>query len=339
MVVNASQDPSKILEVHNLKTRFHTQDGTVYAVNGVSFDLHEGELLGIVGESGCGKSVTMMSLLKLIPIPPGEIAAGQALFEDHDLIAMSPDELRKVRGLKIGFIFQDPMTSLNPVLTIGDQITEPLHTHLGLSKEEAEKNAVKILELIGIPRAKDRLDDYPHQFSGGMRQRVMIAIALSCYPRILIADEPTTALDVTIQAQIIDLVKDLRKELGMSIIWITHDLGVIAGLADRVIVMYGGFLVEQALVKELYHNPQHPYTRGLLGSLPRLEERSVERLTNIKGQPPNLLSEPNSCPFAPRCPYVFQKCIEENPIILPISENHNVACWWDVENGAPRYGS
>ena len=339
MVANASQDPSKILEVHNLKTRFHTQDGTVFAVNGVSFDLHEGELLGIVGESGCGKSVTMMSLLKLIPIPPGEIADGTAFFEDHDLIAMSPDDLRKIRGYKIGFIFQDPMTSLNPVLTIGDQITEPLHTHLGLSKEEAEKNAVKILELIGIPRAKERLNDYPHQFSGGMRQRVMIAIALSCYPKILIADEPTTALDVTIQAQIIDLVKDLRKELGMSIIWITHDLGVIAGLADRVIVMYGGYLVEKALVKELYHNPQHPYTRGLLGSLPRLEERSVERLTNIKGQPPNLLSEPTSCPFAPRCPYVFQKCIEENPIILPITENHNVACWWDVENGAPRHGS
>jgi oligopeptide/dipeptide ABC transporter ATP-binding protein len=339
MVANASQDQSKILEVHNLKTRFHTQDGTVFAVNGVSFDLHEGELLGIVGESGCGKSVTMMSLLKLIPIPPGDIAEGQAFFEDHDLIAMSPDELRKVRGLKIGFIFQDPMTSLNPVLTIGDQITEPLHTHLGLSKEEAEKNAVKILELIGIPRAKERLNDYPHQFSGGMRQRVMIAIALSCYPKILIADEPTTALDVTIQAQIIDLVKDLRKELGMSIIWITHDLGVIAGLADRVIVMYGGFLVEKAPVKELYHNPQHPYTRGLLGSLPRLEERSVERLTNIKGQPPNLLSEPTSCPFAPRCPYVFQKCVDENPMISPISENHDVACWWDVENGAPRYDS
>ena len=338
MVANASQDQSKILEVHNLKTRFHTQDGTVFAVNGVSFDLHEGELLGIVGESGCGKSVTMMSLLKLIPMPPGEIAEGEAFFEEHDLIAMDSDEIRKVRGLKIGFIFQDPMTSLNPVLTIGHQITEPLHTHLGLSKEEADENAVKILELIGIPRAKERLNDYPHQFSGGMRQRVMIAIALSCYPKILIADEPTTALDVTIQAQIIDLVKDLRKELGMSIIWITHDLGVIAGLADRVIVMYGGFLVEQAPVKELYHNPQHPYTQGLLGSLPRLEERTVERLTNIKGQPPNLLSEPTSCPFAPRCPYVFQKCVDENPTILPISENHEVACWWDVENGAPRHG-
>jgi len=337
MAGTASQVQSKILEVHNLKTRFHTQDGTVFAVNGVSFDLLEGELLGIVGESGCGKSVTMMSLLKLIPIPPGEIAEGEAFFEERDLLSLDSDEIRNIRGYKIGFIFQDPMTSLNPVLTIGHQITEPLHTHLGLSKEEAEENAVKILELIGIPRAKERLNDYPHQFSGGMRQRVMIAIALACYPKILIADEPTTALDVTIQAQIIDLVKELRKELGMSIIWITHDLGVIAGLADRVIVMYGGFLVEQAPVKELYHNPKHPYTQGLLGSLPRLEERSVERLTNIKGHPPNLLSEPTSCPFSPRCPYVFQRCVDENPTILPISKIHQVACWWDVENGAPRH--
>jgi oligopeptide/dipeptide ABC transporter ATP-binding protein len=337
MAATVSQDQSKILQVNNLKTHFHTQDGTVYAVNGVSFDLHEGELLGIVGESGCGKSVTMMSLLKLIPIPPGEIAEGEAIFEDHDLIAMDTDEIRRIRGYKIGFIFQDPMTSLNPVLTIGHQITEPLRTHLGLSNQEAEENAVKILELIGIPRAKERLNDYPYQFSGGMRQRVMIAIALSCYPKILIADEPTTALDVTIQAQIIDLVKDLRKELGMSIIWITHDLGVIAGLADRVIVMYGGFLVEEAQVKDLYHNPQHPYTQGLLGSLPRLEERTVDRLTNIKGQPPNLLSEPKSCPFSPRCPYVFQKCVDDNPTLLPVGINHQVACWWDVENGAQRH--
>jgi len=338
MTVTASQNKSKILEVHNLKTRFHTQDGTVYAVNGVSFDLEEGELLGIVGESGCGKSVTMMSLLKLIPIPPGEIAEGKAFFEEHDLISMDSDEIRKIRGYKIGFIFQDPMTSLNPVLTIGHQITEPLRTHLGLSQKEADATAVKILDLIGIPRAQERLNDYPHQFSGGMRQRVMIAIALSCYPKILIADEPTTALDVTIQAQIIDLVKELRKEMGMSIIWITHDLGVIAGLADRVIVMYGGYIVEKALVKDLYHNPQHPYTQGLLGSLPRLEERMVDRLTNIKGQPPNLLSEPTSCPFSPRCPYVFQKCIDENPSLQPINGSHEVACWWDVENGAQRYG-
>ena len=336
MAAIASQNNSNVLEVHNLKTHFHTQDGTVFAVNGVSFDLLEGELLGIVGESGCGKSVTMMSLLKLIPMPPGEIAEGKAIFEDRDLISMDPDEIRKIRGYKIGFIFQDPMTSLNPVLTIGHQITEPLRTHLGLSKKEAEENAVKILDLIGIPKAKERLQDYPHQFSGGMRQRVMIAIALSCYPKILIADEPTTALDVTIQAQIIDLVKELRKELGMSIIWITHDLGVIAGLADRVIVMYGGYIVEQAQVKDLYHNPKHPYTQGLLGSLPRLEERMVARLSNITGQPPNLLSEPTSCPFSPRCPHVFQKCVDENPTLLPISANHKVACWWDVENGAPR---
>ncbi len=339
MAATYSQKNKKILEVHNLKTHFHTQDGTVYAVNGVSFDLQEGELLGIVGESGCGKSVTMMSLLKLIPMPPGEIAAGQAMFEGHDLIAMNSDEIRNIRGFKIGFIFQDPMTSLNPVLTIGHQITEPLRTHLGLSKHEAKENAVKILNLIGIPRAKERLDDYPHQFSGGMRQRVMIAIALSCYPKILIADEPTTALDVTIQAQIIDLVKELRKEIGMSIIWITHDLGVVAGLADRVLVMYGGYIVEKANVKELYKNPRHPYTQGLLGSLPRLEGRTVERLTNIKGQPPNLLSEPNSCPFAPRCPHAFQRCIDENPTLLPLGNDHEIACWWDVETGAPRYAS
>jgi len=337
MAATTSQKGSKILEVHNLKTRFHTQDGTVYAVNGISFDLYEGELLGIVGESGCGKSVTMMSLLKLIPIPPGEIADGEAIFEEHNLISMSPEELRHIRGYKIGFIFQDPMTSLNPVLTIGHQIIEPLQAHLGLSKAEADKTAVKILELIGIPKAKKRLNDYPHQFSGGMRQRVMIAIALSCYPKILIADEPTTALDVTIQAQIIDLVKELRKELGMSIIWITHDLGVIAGLADRVVVMYGGYIVEEALVRDLYENPQHPYTQGLLGSLPRLDERSVERLTNIKGQPPNLLSEPTSCPFAPRCPYVFEKCVNENPMLIYSGENHKVACWWDIKDGAPRH--
>ncbi len=336
MAAKASMGTNNVLEVNNLKTRFHTQDGTVHAVNGVSFNLKEGELLGIVGESGCGKSVTVMSLLKLIPIPPGEIASGEAIFQDEDLIAMTPDQIRKVRGYKIGFIFQDPMTSLNPVLTIGQQITEPLRVHLGMNKKEAEKTAVKLLQLIGIPKAESRLDDYPHQFSGGMRQRVMIAIALSCTPKILIADEPTTALDVTIQAQIIDLVKELRKEFGMSIIWITHDLGVVAGLADRVIVMYGGYIVEQSPVKELYGDPKHPYTQGLLGSLPRLEERSVDRLTNIQGQPPNLLREPTSCPFAPRCPYVFERCVNENPTLLPVTSNHEVACWWNVEAGEPR---
>lgn len=337
MATTTSEDSPNVLEVSKLKTRFHTQDGIVHAVNGVSFSLKEGELLGIVGESGCGKSVTVLSLLKLIPMPPGEITEGKAIFGGRDLISMGTDEIRHIRGHQIGFIFQDPMTSLNPVLTIGKQITEPLRTHLGLSREEAEDKAAKLLDLIGIPMAESRLDDYPHQFSGGMRQRVMIAIALSCAPQILIADEPTTALDVTIQAQIIDVVKRLRKELGMSIIWITHDLGIIAGIADRVMVMYGGFLVERAPVKDLYSAPKHPYTQGLLNSLPRLEERIVDRLTNIKGQPPNMLSEPTSCPFAPRCPYVFERCIEENPALLPINGIHEIACWWDVENGIPRH--
>lgn len=337
MATTTSKMRRNILEVTNLKTRFHTQDGTVHAVNGVSFDLKEGELLGIVGESGCGKSVTVLSLLKLIPIPPGEIAEGEALFGGRDLIAMETDEIRDIRGHQIGFIFQDPMTSLNPVLTIGQQITEPLRTHLGLSREEAEERAAQLLDTIGIPMAAARLNDYPHQFSGGMRQRVMIAIALSCVPQILIADEPTTALDVTIQAQIIDLVKKLRRELGMSIIWITHDLGIIAGIADRVMVMYGGYLVERAPVKDLYATPKHPYTQGLLNSLPRLEENQAHRLTNIKGQPPNLLREPTSCPFSPRCPYVFERCVEENPALLQISNIHEVACWWDVDKGVARH--
>jgi oligopeptide transport system ATP-binding protein len=331
-------DKPSVLRVEDLKTRFHTQDGTIYAVNGVSFDLKEGELLGIVGESGCGKSVTVMSLLRLIPIPPGEIISGKAYFQGRDLLSMKMGDIRSIRGYQIGFVFQDPMTSLNPVMTIGQQIMEPICEHLGKSKEDARKSAIEILKITGIPMAEARMSDYPHQFSGGMRQRVMIAIALSCWPQILIADEPTTALDVTIQAQILDLVKHMRQELRMSIIWITHDLGVVAGIADRVMVMYGGYIVERAPVKELYKNPLHPYTRGLLGSLPRLEERKVVRLTNIKGQPPNLSSEPNTCPFAPRCPFVFERCVEENPQLVAVKEQHEVACWWDIENGAPRYG-
>jgi oligopeptide transport system ATP-binding protein len=336
MGTTTSDNRSNVLEVYNLKTRFHTQDGTIHAVNGVSFTLKEGELLGIVGESGCGKSVTVLSLLRLIPIPPGEIAEGKAIFGGRDLISMGPDEIRRVRGKQVGFIFQDPMTSLNPVLTIGQQIMQPFRTHTGASHDVAQERVVELLELIGIPEAESRLNDYPHQFSGGMRQRVMIAIALSCSPQILIADEPTTALDVTIQAQIIDQVKKLRKRLGMSIIWITHDLGIIAGIADRVMVMYGGYLVERAPVKDLYGSPKHPYTQGLLNSLPRIEERMGHRLTNIEGQPPSLLSEPVSCPFAERCPHVFERCVEENPALLPINGIHEVACWWDVENGVPR---
>jgi len=327
---------NRVLEVKDLITRFNTQDGTVHAVNGVSLTLNEGELLALVGESGCGKSVTVMSLLGLIAMPPGEIIGGKAMFQDRDLLSIHSEELRHVRGRQIGFIFQDPMTSLNPVLTIGHQIMEPLRYHLDMSKEEAANRAVELMEMVGIPMARARLNDYPHQFSGGMRQRVMIAIALACFPEVLIADEPTTALDVTIQAQIIDLIKQLRQEIGMAIIWITNDLGVIAGLADRVMVMYAGLIVEHAPVKELYANPQHPYTKGLLGSLPRIDKQMEHRLTNIKGQPPNLLSAPTSCPFAPRCPYVFQRCLEENPAILPVSESHDVACWWDTEKGEPR---
>ena len=252
----------RVLEVEDIRTRFHTRDGTVHAVNGISFDLDEGELLGVVGESGSGKSVTMMSMLKLLPMPPAEIVSGRVRLEGHDLIRLDPNDLRRVRGAEVGFVFQDPMTSLNPVLTVGYQLTEPLRVHLGMSRAAARRRAVELLDRVGIPAAAKRLDDYPHRFSGGMRQRVMIAIALACNPKVLIADEPTTALDVTIQAQILDLVKRLRRESGMAIIWITHDLGVMAGLADRVMVMYGGLVVERASAAKLYKPPPAIPTRG-----------------------------------------------------------------------------
>ena len=326
----------RMLEVRDVRTRFHTQDGIVHAVNGISFDLDEGELLGVVGESGSGKSVTMMSLLKLLPMPPAEIVSGRALLEGENLIALDPERLRRVRGAQVGFIFQDPMTSLNPVLTVGYQITEPLRVHLGQSRAAARRRAVELLELVGIPMAASRLDDFPHQFSGGMRQRVMIAVALACEPKVLIADEPTTALDVTIQAQILDLVKRLRRELGMAIIWITHDLGVVAGLADRVMVMYGGLVVERAGVKALYGRPRHPYTRGLLRTLPRLDGTRSERLESIAGQPPNLARAPAACPFAPRCEYAFERCWRENPVLETVAEGHEVACWLDPDTGAAR---
>ncbi len=332
------ESQSPVLEVQDLKTRFNTQDGTVHAVNGISFKLRPGEMLGVVGESGSGKSVTMMSLLKLIPMPPGEIASGTAYFEGDDLLTLSQNEMRQVRGAKIGFIFQDPMTSLNPVLTIGRQITEPLRFHFNMSKSDSDARAVELLNLVGIPMAETRLKSYPHEFSGGMRQRVMIAIALACSPKVLIADEPTTALDVTIQAQIIDLIRELRENIGTAIIWITHDLGVIAGIADRVMVMYGGKAVERAVVSKLYKSPQHPYTRGLLGALPRLDKPG-QQLANVKGQPPNLLAEPTGCSFAPRCQYAFERCIHEVPELNMIEEDHEVACWWDIDAGGPRYGS
>jgi len=325
-----------LLDVRNLEVRFFTRDGVVDAVNGVAFRLPEGEALGIVGESGSGKSVTMLSILRLIPQPPGRITKGEVLFQGVDLLKLDEADIRRIRGSKIAMVFQDPMTSLNPVLTIGRQITEVLETHLNMSPHEARQRAIELLQMVGIPNAAERLNDYPHQFSGGMRQRVMIAMALACHPQILIADEPTTALDVTIQAQIIDLVKRLRDELGMAIIWITHDLGVVAGLAHRVAVMYAGYIVEEAPVLELYHNPRHPYTLGLLGSLPRLDRRERRRLVSIDGMPPDLLELPSGCPFAPRCPYAFDRCWEENPRLEEIAPNHRMACWVDVQTGRPR---
>ncbi len=319
-----------LLEVKDLKTEFHTQDGIVHAVNGVSFAVDEGETLGLVGESGCGKSVSVLSVMRLIPQPPGKISGGQVLFQGRDLLKVDDEEIRSVRGNRIAMVFQDPMTSLNPVLTINTQISEALELHLGMTKEQARKRSIELLKMVGIPEAEGRIDDYPHQFSGGMRQRVMIAMALSCSPQLLIADEPTTALDVTIQAQITDIVKRLKRDLGMAIIWITHDLGVVAGLAERVIVMYAGFIVEEASVEELYGAPRHPYTIGLLGSLPRLDQLRDEHLTSIDGLPPDLVGLPAGCPFAPRCRYACELCRLENPHLEPAGPGHKVACWIDV---------
>jgi oligopeptide/dipeptide ABC transporter ATP-binding protein len=318
-----------LLAVEGLETHFRTREGVVHAVNGVSFHLKEGETLGVVGESGCGKSVTVMSMLGLVPTPPGEVVAGTALYNGQDLLKMSNEELRRVRGSHISIIFQDPMTSFNPVLTIGRQIAEPLETHMGMTKKDAYDRGAEVLELVGIPNARQRLNDYPHQFSGGMRQRAMIAMALTCDPTILIADEPTTALDVTIQAQIIDLVNRLQDQLGMAIIWITHDLGVVAGIAQRVNVMYGGYIVEQATVDELYDNPQHPYTMGLLGSLPRLDIEKHQKLASIEGLPPVLYEKPTCCPFAPRCAYRTDICLQENPSLHFVGLDHFAACWVD----------
>jgi oligopeptide transport system ATP-binding protein len=328
--------PDILLDVQGLETTFKTPEGVIHAVNGVSFNLKEGETLGVVGESGCGKSVTMLSMLRLIPTPPGKIVAGKAFFFGQDLLKMSNEEIRHVRGAQISMIFQDPMTSLNPVLTIGKQLEEPLVLHLGMTNKQAEDRATELLGMVGIPNARERLKDYPHQYSGGMRQRVMIAMALSCSPQILVADEPTTALDVTIQAQITDLVKRLRNELGMAIIWITHDLGVIAGLAQRVFVMYGGYIIEESDVKDLYVNPSHPYTIGLLGSLPRVDEKERHRLFSIEGAPPVLYSKSNACSFAPRCKWAMEHCWNENPPLEPVASRHNVACWVDVKTGRPR---
>ena len=325
-----------LLQVRDLETTFKIWEGTVHAVNGVSFDLKEGETLGIVGESGCGKSVTVSSILRLIPTPPGKIINGKAMFQGRDLLKISEDELRNVRGAQISMIFQDPMTFFNPVIPIGRQVGEPLEIHMGLSKKDAESRVVELLEMVGIPFARERIKDYPHQFSGGMRQRAMIAMALTCSPQILIADEPTTALDVTIQAQITALVKNLRDKLGMAIIWITHDLGIIAGLATRVIVMYAGYIIEEAPVKALYANPEHPYTMGLLASLPSINQNRNARLVSIDGIPPVLYRKATTCPFAPRCTYRVDRCFNENPPLMNVGPNQRAACWVDTRTKKER---
>lgn len=335
----------RLLEVRDLQVRFDTVDGVVYAVNGVSFDLHRGETLGVVGESGSGKSVTMMSLLRLIPEPPGRIVAGSARFrtktDDTNLLALNKRQMSAIRGDRIGFIFQDPMSSLNPLLTIGDQIRESLEQHTSYSGSAAHKRVISLLEQVGIPDPEARYGNYPHQFSGGMRQRVMIAIAIACDPDIIIADEPTTALDVTVQAQIVDLMTRLSSELGIAVIWISHDLGVVAGIAERVMVMYGGTVVETGTADTLYAHPRHPYTIGLLGALPKLHE-NVPELVNIAGTPPSLFAAPARCPFEPRCPWAFDRCRDNRPPLFRVDRTqtetpeHLTACWYDLESDQPR---
>ena len=320
---------AKLLEVKNLHTHFFTEEGVVRAVDGVTWDLEEGETIGLVGESGCGKSVTAMSILRLIPTPPGRIVEGEIIFDGQDLLKLSGAQIRSIRGNEIGMIFQEPMTSLNPVLTIGTQLTEAVRLHLGLDDEEANARAVELMDLVGIPEAATRLSDYPHQFSGGMRQRVMIAMALSCNPKLLIADEPTTALDVTIQAQILDIMARLSRELGTSVIVITHNLGVVARYADRVNVMYAGRIVEMGTATDIFKNSRHPYTVGLMASVPRLDAVEHERLSTIEGQPPLLIDPISGCAFEPRCEWAFDQCRTESPPLEMKTDGHFAACWRD----------
>jgi oligopeptide/dipeptide ABC transporter ATP-binding protein len=316
-----------LLEIKDLETKFYTVDGVVNAVNRISYTVDNRECLAIVGESGSGKTVGVLSILRLIPSPPGRIVGGRILFKGTDLLTLGDDELRKIRGSAISIIFQDPMTSLNPVMRIGRQITEALTFHQGLSRRQARARATELLATVGIPEPARRFDDYPHQFSGGMRQRVMIALALSCSPELIIADEPTTALDVTIQAQIVELVKRLQADFNTAVIWISHDLGVVARLADRVAVMYAGHIVEMAPVDDLYARPAHPYTQGLLGSLPRLDAATKTKLKAIGGLPPNLIGNYRGCPFVPRCGHATDRCRAENPSLAEVAPGHEVACW------------
>ncbi|MEI6286618.1 MAG: ABC transporter ATP-binding protein [Bacillota bacterium] len=314
-----------VLQVKDLKIEFHTYAGVVQAVNNISFDLREGEVIGLVGESGCGKSVTSGSIMRLIPMPPGKYANGQILFENKDIVKMGEAELRDLRGNKIAMIFQDPMTCLNPVLTVGRQLMETYILHQGMNNRQASEKAIEMLRRVGIPAPEQRVKQYPHELSGGMRQRVMIAMALGCNPKVLIADEPTTALDVTIQAQIMDLIKTLNSELNTAVILITHDLGVVAGMCDRVLVMYAGHIVESANVKDLYANPRHPYTWSLLQSIPRMDQ-AKHKLQTIAGKPPDLLNPPSGCGFMPRCKFAMDLC-NKKPPLFTVSDSHQAACW------------
>lgn len=329
----------RILEVNDLHVSFHTYAGEVKAVRGVNFHVNRGEAVAIVGESGCGKSVTAQSLMKLIPMPPGKIKQGQILFNGQDLVKKSNKEMEAIRGKEIGMIFQDPMTSLNPTMTVGTQIMEGLVKHQGMSSAAARERAIELLTLVGIPQPERRITQYPHEFSGGMRQRAMIAIALACTPQLLIADEPTTALDVTIQAQILDLMKELQKKTGTSIILITHDLGVVAEMCDRVIVMYAGKVIETGTVDEIFYNPQHPYTKGLLRSVPRLDLDKDEPLTPIFGTPPDLLKPPVGCGFTARCDSAMRVCQQYDPELKEIGNSHRSACWLQHPLAQDRVGS
>ena len=316
----------KLIDVNDLQTYFHTEEGTVKAVDGVSFEIYPGETLGVVGESGCGKSVTSLSIMRLIESPPGQIENGEILFNGKDLTKLNQKEMRKIRGNDISMIFQEPMTSLNPVYTVGDQIMEAILIHKDVNKKQARQEAIDMLRKVGIPLPEQRVDEYPHQLSGGMRQRVMIAMALSCDPQLLIADEPTTALDVTIQAQILELMNSLKSQFGMAIMMITHDLGVIAEVSDRVAVMYAGKIVQYTDVKTLYADPKHPYTWGLMHSIPHIE-KDLDRLEAIPGNVPNPLNFPTGCKYNTRCPFATDKCRTDEPDIVEVEEGHHVACW------------
>jgi len=316
-----------LLEVKDLRTQFFTFSGVVKAVDGITYEVEEGETLGLVGESGCGKSVSALSLMRLIPDPPGKIVGGEVLFEGEDILRLDMDDMRRIRGAKMAMVFQEPMTSLNPVLTLERQLSETLQLHKGMTREQGRKEAVNLLARVGIPDPERRVRQYPHQFSGGMRQRVMIAMALSCNPKLIIADEPTTALDVTIQAQILELMKSLTREFGVALIVITHNLGVVARYADRVNIMYAGKIIERGTARQIYSNPRHPYTVGLLKSVPRLDQPRRAKLDPIEGQPPDLVNVPLGCAFRARCRWAVDKCATDTPPLMSVEDGHWSACW------------